>query len=95
MESKFEEGDVVAIVNYGHPIYISKEAYLYLGKGETIPNNIIVEDAIGYWIDMQPNIVGKIGIIKSKALVQEKWNYSLANISEKISWYNEGQLEKI
>lgn len=93
--AKFDYGETVRIVNYGH---------LMWGKASMIPENHPhfikkVNDLV--FIDVIPQLVGKTAkVIGMKFHYLDGshqtgyWQYSL-DIKDKISWYYEDQLEKV
>lgn len=104
MESKFKEKDKVKIIKYGHTAWVHKSEWQkYLDAGFTFdqkPKHLLGEyptetDDIIYWYDTMPELVGKEGVVDEVSLVQGKYEYSLTNISGKLAWYDEGQLELV
>jgi len=89
MEAKFSPGDKVRIINYGHPIWVSKNSEFKPGWP------IISEDENIIHYDSLPEIVGKEGVISKTTITQERPYYAIEGISEKHAWYNEDQLELI
>lgn len=81
--TKFQVGDSVRIINYGHPI------------SSTLPLDFPViysnEGIIIY--DMSSDLVGRIGTITKAQKTQGKDQYSLSLVQGKVSWYTNGQLE--
>lgn len=62
--------DVVEIINYGHASFITKKDFLVaMRKGETggkaKPDYLIKENEFMYYVDSKPELVGKIGIVKT------------------------------
>lgn len=101
--SKFKIEDKVRIVKYGHLYWINKNPII--GTKPTKPYNTIHEDCTTYWVDMQPELIGKEDIImgsyydlyghanQPKDIIErEKKQYSLVNSG---SWFNENQLELV
>ncbi len=89
MKSKFVIGDKVKVVNYGHPILVNKNS----GMEMNFP--VISEDDKVVWYDMNGGVVGKVGIVDKVKETQGILGYSLSGIPEKVSWYNEDQLEMV
>jgi hypothetical protein len=86
--SKFKVGDKVKVVNYGS-IYWTR-------KGEPVPSSFVLlkgslEISPYLWYDMQPELVGKQGIITAVGSSGDE--YSLSGIEGKIAWYENQQLE--
>jgi hypothetical protein len=59
------------------------------------PDNIISETDTLWWVDMQPELVGKKGIISNISNRQGYSIYSIKGIKGKNSWYDEEQLKRI
>ena len=93
--SKLKIGDTVKIINYGHPISITKKAWSdWFAKGycdTEIPKNLLQEDETFYTYDMSPEVVGQIGKVQ---VISNISGYCLSGIKGKFAWYNEEQLEK-
>jgi hypothetical protein len=87
MKNKFEIGDKVKVVNYGHLMWSNKKS----GMKMKLP--IISEDGNIVWHDFLSKIVGKVGVVVEVIETQGIVNYSLNGIPQKTSWYNEEQLE--
>lgn len=89
-------GDKVKIVNYGHLVWITKEAQkMYFEAGYSkneIPQNLIFEEEGMYYYDLSPDLIGKIDIIREITVTQGVPKYSL---DKNGSWYSEKQLELI
>jgi hypothetical protein len=64
-------------------------------KGKEKPNNIYSETDSIWWIDISPEMVGRIGIVETISNTQNVLKYSLKDIEGKCSWYNEEQLELV
>lgn len=73
-------GDKVKIISYGEMVWFT--------QGCANCTN-------GEWKDMQPEIVGKEGIVDDVAMAMGLQVYSLSGIPEKARWYNSNQLFKI
>ena len=87
MKNKFEIGDKVKVVNYGHRMWS------YKGTETKVNWPIISEDENIIWNDMQSEIVGKYGVVDKVTETQGITKYSLDGIPQKSAWYNEEQLE--
>ena len=87
VKNKFEIGDKVKVVNYGHLMWTNKKS------GTKVNWPIINEDENTIWNDMQSEIVGKYGVVKDVIETQGIVQYSLNGIPQKSAWYNEEQLE--
>ena len=91
--TKFKLGDKVKVIKYGSLLWYNKlEWKLMLENKLTTsdkPNNILGEDDNFWFCDMQPNLVGQIGIV-SKV---DNNQYALEGISTKSAWYFGQQLE--
>ena len=85
-----EIGDKVKIVRYGHLIWESKTI-----PGARSEAKAYWEDDKRAWIDMCPRMVGQKGTVFDKVKTQNGFQYSLAGVTGKSSWYHEEQLEKI
>jgi hypothetical protein len=84
-KAKFGIGDKVRIVNYGSIlIETTRDAPV-----ERFP--IIKETKYWRYVDYQPELVGKIGLIREASGGQ----YALSGIKGKEAWYDAGQLEMI
>ena len=82
---KFGIGDKVRIVNYGSiMVETTRNAPI---KGWPI----IKETKDWRYVDFQPELVGKIGLIREATQGQ----YALSGIKGKEAWYDQGQLEMI
>ena len=57
------------------------------------PNNIIEETEDSWAIDINPDLVGQIGVITDAHLTQGIPTYALFGIEIKSAWYNEKQLK--
>jgi hypothetical protein len=89
--SKFNVGDPVKIVNYGNIYWESKKS----GMGMHLHYPVINEDEDTYYVDTNPELVGKLAIIDKYELVQGKHRYGLmlTDSNNHMAWFNEGQLE--
>ena len=87
-EPIFGVGDMVRVINYGHPIWVSKkeseafECFPLISRGEN-----------GDWRDINPKIVGESGIIEKCESVQGIYKYAISGIPGKHAWYDEKQLK--
>jgi hypothetical protein len=89
MKPKFNIGDKVKVIKYGHPAWSNVPNVLY---------PIIFEEDDGWKrIDMMPELVGEVGIVSivESHLQNNNYEYALKGISRKHAWYNEEQLELI
>ena len=89
MKSKFVIGDKVKVINYGHPICMSKNS------GVEVKFPVIYEDDKVIWYDMNSGVVGKVGVVTDVKETQGMIGYSLSEIAGKTAWYDEDQLEII
>ena len=82
-EAKFKVGDQVKIINYGHLMWgrYKKVDGEYKHSPET-------------W-DMQPKIIGQIGVISQVKITQDTAGYVIDGIPNKSAWYEDGQLELV
>lgn len=96
-EPKYKAGDVVKVINYGHPAWVKKlEHEKMFNSGlafSNVPKDIIFEQDDIYWYDQIPSIVGKTGTIKHVTDTQGIPKYSIDGIHGKSAWYDEQQLE--
>lgn len=92
MENKYKIGDKVTIVNYGHLMWINTKLMQtdYYEKMTALK-----EDGYFKWYDMQPELVGKKGVVNKVTNTQNKPKYGLSGIAGKSAWYDEEQLELI
>ncbi len=94
MENKFNVGDKVRIVNYGHLIWENKKAEEYKEKTSF---KIYSEDESLRYLDIHSEMVGKEGIISNVHNNQYSLHFDQNNQERglKTSWYHENQLELI
>ncbi len=85
MKNKFEIGDKVEVIRYGHLIRTSKSSRIELP--------VIHEEENSVWRDMLSDIVGRVGVIKKVTETQGESKYSIDGIYGKTAWYDEEQLE--
>ena len=84
---RFKVGDTVQVINYGSSIWISKElpvSFPLLKRGNKVN-----------WYDIQPQLVGKRGVVRNVSVIQGVPRYSINSIPGKTAWYTEGQLKQI
>lgn len=81
---KYNTGDRVRIVNYGHKISVHPEMLHYMPKCPVIGK----DQSGGYVIDIDPRLIGREGIIEKEFMGE----YSIKGIG---AWYNPDQLELI
>lgn len=91
-----KKGDKIRIINYAHPIWTNKEYYNEMFRagmtgGKEKPDNIIDEDELTYFHDMNPELVGKEGIITEVSNTQNRRTYA-TTIG---AWFSVNQLELI
>lgn len=87
--NKFNLGDRVKVVNYGHKLWYSKS------NNTEFPSwPILKEDDKAIIYDMNPEMIGKEGVVRISSETQGKPEYAL-EIQGKQAWYNEDQLELI
>lgn len=89
-QSKFNIGDHVRIINYGHIIWVNKKF-----PKEYLNLHIIGEQDNIIFIDMYPELVGEKGVVSKISHTQGQSEYSLSGVKGKASWYNDNQLELI
>lgn len=93
-EPNFKAGDSIRVINYGHLIWESKDP-------RTMPEEFRLKRKAYYetdkirCIDLNPELVGKEGIISEASISQGEWSYAVDGIPEKCAWYDEDQLEMI
>ena len=83
----FGIGDKVKIVNYGSLLWESKDV-------KPSFKVLSVDEDGTYWCDMNPELVGKEGLVCKVSMTQGFPSYALDGIS-KYAWYNEEQLELV
>ena len=90
MKAKFKKGDVVEIVGYGSIIWVNKSSQM-AEFFDTL--KAYDENEKTYYFDIDPEIVGKTGVVDSVSLNENYSSpqYSLSGVS-KVAWYNEEQL---
>jgi hypothetical protein len=89
---KFNTGDLVKIVNYGHLLWDHKNSGFNYHK--YFP--ILKEDDTTYYLDTMPDLAGKLAVVEDISEVQGKFLYSLKILGKsRMSWFNEDQLEGI
>jgi hypothetical protein len=88
---KFSVGDHVKIVNYGNIYWESKKS----GMGYHLHFPVIKEDNDTYYVDTNPELVGKLAIVDKRELLQGKFRYGLmlTENNNHMSWFFESQLE--
>lgn len=92
---KFNVGDVVRIVKYGHWFFLSKRNE-DIGWWKTQTKYpCLNEDELSMLFDVNPELVGQTGIVNKVLETQGKYKYSLSGIKGKTAWYSEDQLEPI
>ena len=89
MKTKFEIGDKVKIINYGHLMWCHKDSqlpgnYKFLSKHDNVS-----------LYDTAPELIGQIGIVTQCGKTQGEDRYSLSGIQGKCSWYHNDQLELV
>lgn len=89
-------GDKVRIIEYGSPLWITKQHYKEcyeagMTGGKERPEDIIDEDERSYMVDIHPTLVGKKTIITKVTTVQGRIQYA----TELSSWFGPNQLELI
>ena len=89
---KFNIGDKVEIINYGHIMWESKTTELEHSLSKHFP--ILKEDDKFRWIDVEPKLVGQTGIVSKRTETQGQNNYALEG-PNKHAWYAEVQLKMI
>jgi hypothetical protein len=87
-------GDLVKVVNYGHPIYTPKKMWQDMHlcgftDGKLKPDNILQENDEGWWHDINPGLVGKETEITG--ICQNGNDYA----TKLFSWASERQLQLI
>lgn len=84
MKPKFKIGDKVKVIKYGSLLWRFKSE-------ENMPTaRIYREEGNVEWIDINPQIIGKEGIVASVGTY-----VAVDGIPEKFAWYDEEQLELI
>lgn len=84
---KFNTGDRVRIIKYGSLFWENKT----VGQPSTnLP--VVGETETVFFKDMNPELVGQIGIVEKFTITQGNVKYALQGLS-KHAWYDEGQLE--
>ena len=70
--------------------------------GQEKPNNIIREEANGWWCDLSPSLVGQEGVVKGSyahlygaSTDADYHSYHVDGIKQKCAWYKEYQLELV
>lgn len=91
LKPKFKAGDQVRVVGYGSTYWEGKKVHP-VSKFKRKP---YYEDDDFRYIDMQPELVGKTGVVDKVSLVQGKYTYAVDGIPEKHAWYDEGQLKAV
>jgi len=95
-QPELKVGDTVKIVNYGHWIYMPRSQWEMQQKEfnftQEKPDNVIKEEEDGWYYDINPDMVGRIGVVSS--ISSDGKDYSL-DIVGKVAWYQRQQLEKI
>jgi hypothetical protein len=81
--SKFDIGDWVRVINYGHPQW--NKYKMVKGKPQLV---------LGIF-DVAPYLIGSIGKIIKIDRVQEIDHYMLEGIPRKTAWYYDDQLELV
>ena len=91
---KFNIGDVVKVVRYGHVLWAAgeedKKRMAKTGRFKLIQEI----DNVEYW-DVSPELVGRTGTIDNISITQNVPSYSVSGIPEKHAWYVESQLELV
>jgi hypothetical protein len=90
MQSKFNIGDKVRVIKYGHLSFMAKSLH--------VSQPIIKNMSDGYYlVDSAPELVGRVGIVSvvGHHLQNDGYEYTLNGIPQKHAWYNEEQLELI
>jgi hypothetical protein len=77
-------GDTVEVINYGHSVYLNKELVIF--------HPILSERGDFFEVDINPEVVGKHGVITK---ISSSNKYSLDGIPQKSSWYNRNQLKQL
>lgn len=82
--TKFKIGDMVRVVNYGHPILMSPDmlaqtSFPVIG---------------GRWVDIDKDVVGQTGVVVEAQVTQGRSQYAVEGPS-KHAWYDDEQLELI
>lgn len=83
-QAKYKIGDKVEIINFG--------SLLFENKHSTDPKlnfKVYAEDENFRYLDMNPELIGKIGIITKVS----GGEYAINGIPGKSAWYNELQLK--
>lgn len=93
-------GDKVKIINYGSLMWVHKEEWkrmIEAGYATTEkPNNLLQEDDTMFIYDPRTEMIGKIGIIIEKTIVQGRNQYALElEGGNKVAWYFDNQLKLI
>jgi len=88
MTPKYNVGDKVKIVNYGHAVWENKEHDKYPSR---LP--LIKEDKHLRWVDMSHEVIGQSGIVVEVKDVQGTPNYAIDGIKGKHAWYTEDQMQ--
>lgn len=80
---KIHRFDMVEVVNYGHWLLVQKD------YETSMP--LIQETEGGKYVDMLPELVGKIGVVSKIS----GGRFSVSGIKGKESWYDREQLKLI
>ena len=86
-EPKFNVGDKVRVVKYGHAIWVHKDSNMFLNCPVITKNPRMV--------DIIPDVVGKTGVVCQSKITQDIPSYAIDGIIGKTAWYDEEQLELI
>lgn len=91
LKPKFKVGDKVRVVGYGSIHWEGKKVHP-VSRFERKP---YYEDDDFRYIDMQPELVGKVGVVDTVSLTQGRYMYAVDGIPGKHAWYSEGQLKAV
>jgi hypothetical protein len=89
-KNKFNRGDRVRIVNYGHLMWVS------VSQSSLIGSNFPLYKRSGdvNWYDVSDYLIGQEGVVRSVINENQRPLYSLKG-PNKTCWYDEGQLELV
>ena len=90
MKSKFNIGDKVKIINYGHLMCEHVDDHVKI-KGCPVYKT----EGKYVFVDMEPHLKGRRGLISGITKTQGDWGYKIVFKHDSLAWLDEEQLELI
>jgi hypothetical protein len=88
--TKYKVGDQVKIVNYGSSFWWNPKSGI-----PKLNFPIIYESVEVIVFDMNPELVGQVGVVSKANTTQNIDNYAIEGIKDKHAWYHNDQLELV